>query len=279
MPDSGRCERVYVEPFVRFLNSECGTAYKFKACLDVQDRVNPQPEILYVDDQLPKGLKNLVVERKSIVWPKDHAKHHSSFHVVADMVEKPLSGLLGDAPYLLTLPGPIRGTKSEIRGLGLQILSEAEKRLDALKAGHPIGRRGRLWWVLQRQEEGERDYWEPDSGLIVQQRGSDYPTIEEYPHALAGVQRLVDQTLRRCTAKFKRHPDARRVVLLEYYSDFYLGEDTFRTMLQSCPPPADVHEVWLRSEVWITDFEQDVFFHKLYPVIDGQGENKVGTVP
>lgn len=278
MPDSGRCERVYVEPFVHFLNSERGTNYRFQACLDVQDRVSPQPEVLYLDDQQPDGLKNLVVERKSIVWPKDYAKHHSSFHMVADMVDKPLTDLLGDAPYLLTLPGPIRGTKSEIKGLGLEILSQAEKRLALLRAGHPISGCGRLWWVLQRQEHGEREYWEPDSGLMIQQQGDDHPSIEDYPRALADVQRLVSQALRRCGVKFHRHQDARCIGLLEYYSDFYLGEDAFRSMLQSCPPPAEVHEVWLRCEVWITDFEQGVFFHKLYPGGTEARDNQAATV-
>ena len=49
IPHSGGCERPATDALVHHLNWREGTQYKHRACLDQLDRINPQPECLYVD--------------------------------------------------------------------------------------------------------------------------------------------------------------------------------------------------------------------------------------
>lgn len=67
LPESGGCERQRTDPFVIYLNSVEASNYTFAECLERIHRNKPQPEVLYVQQGTNR---KLVIERKSLVWPK-----------------------------------------------------------------------------------------------------------------------------------------------------------------------------------------------------------------
>ena len=105
LPESGGCERQRTDPFVDHLNWLEGTNYVHKACLDVIDRNNPQPEALYVDED---SGASLVIERKNLVWPPEYAVGHKNDHFLVDMVTEGLRDLVSRPSRLVTRPSTLK---------------------------------------------------------------------------------------------------------------------------------------------------------------------------
>lgn len=76
-----KCEWRFLESFVRQLNAEAGTDYERLVCPDVADSTRPQPEVLLRDGITAE---EMVIERKSIVWPSDYIAEHKQWHARAE---------------------------------------------------------------------------------------------------------------------------------------------------------------------------------------------------
>ncbi len=108
MPSS-KCEPLHLRPFINFYNSTFCTNYVLKECLDVRDRLNKRPEALFIDKDCKK--RNLVIERKAIVWPKDSQKYHRAFHEHCDWFLDRVRLHFQNACYMLLLTRTIQGSK------------------------------------------------------------------------------------------------------------------------------------------------------------------------
>jgi len=84
-----KCEWSFLATFVSQFNRERGAGYTRSCCLDVRFRNSPQPEVLLVD---VRNGSSLVIERKSVVWPRGYVAEHKAWHRKAERIAKEENG-------------------------------------------------------------------------------------------------------------------------------------------------------------------------------------------
>jgi hypothetical protein len=84
----GKCEWFEggLHAFVSHYNRERGTAFSLTECLDILT-IGPaapkQPEVLLTDKL---SGRQMVIERKSVVWPLDYIRNEENFHLFAELI-------------------------------------------------------------------------------------------------------------------------------------------------------------------------------------------------
>ncbi|KXB07064.1 hypothetical protein AKJ51_02145 [candidate division MSBL1 archaeon SCGC-AAA382A20] len=78
---NSKCEWRFIKGFVDLYNREYGTEYSRKVCPDVQIRDNKQPEVILEDGTTGK---EIVIERKTVVWPVNYIENHVHWHQKAE---------------------------------------------------------------------------------------------------------------------------------------------------------------------------------------------------
>lgn len=261
MPESGGCERHRTEPFVNYFNQAFNWNFIHRACLDRLYRDSKQPEALYSDAR--HGV-DLVIERKSIVWPRDYAARHSNDHLIADTLLQELSEIAAGQPLSILLSSAPRVPPNESRRLAREIANAIRTERAAVVAGHTIGSSvaGMPWrCFLDRDDRQAAD--EPETGLIVRWRQSEAPVSpNDLPQALA---HDIRKFLESAAEKFRNYPDAHTILLLDPYGAIrYSGEWWWARVFEAVPVPLEVAEVWLATHDWITDVEQGWIFERLH---------------
>ncbi|MFP4029618.1 MAG: hypothetical protein ACLFWL_17705 [Candidatus Brocadiia bacterium] len=71
-----RCEWRFIRKFVELYNEEKETAYRREVCLDVRNADRKEPEVLLEGSDGGQ----MVIERKSVVWPCDYIENHVHWH-------------------------------------------------------------------------------------------------------------------------------------------------------------------------------------------------------
>ncbi len=84
----GKCEWLEggLDKFVSHYNRECGTSYAHTECLDIVrtgGATEKKPEALVTDG---KNGKQMVIERKSVVWPPEYIPRHNNEHDFAEQI-------------------------------------------------------------------------------------------------------------------------------------------------------------------------------------------------
>ena len=97
-PTNG-CERRQLSGLVVRYNDLFEKSYAISACLDMENRDGPEPELLLESP----GETPLVIEHKTVVWPKQYHRDHHNEHVIADNLHSLLGEAFQDDFYVLTL--------------------------------------------------------------------------------------------------------------------------------------------------------------------------------
>lgn len=262
LPDSGGCERPFIEPFIEHLNETEGCAFTHSKCLDVQDRTRTQPEAMYIDTRTNA---QLVIERKSLVWPADAVARHKNEHLIGDSLGDALRDLTSDLPIDIRIWPIAPRSKHELQDLSATIANAVRASISELKAGQLLhsGHGDPQWtcWINpdERAEDDERD-----SGLIVRFAAiSDlgYPDLKD-PGLHQEVQRLVTSA----ASKFQAYPMCRRVLLLDTFGDVrFIEPEGFSRLLGSVAIPKEISEIWTGSFDWVTDDDQAWMFERILP--------------
>lgn len=263
LPESGGCERPRVEPFIQHINNSEGASYSFLDCLDIKIRNRPQPELLYVDS---KTLNRIVVERKSLVWPLNHAKMHKADHLLAESLFEKLKSLTNDAPYELTLQSSISINTKELLKISDAICNEIIKNFNQVKCGKVIeSDQPSPFWSFRKQVPEERDYFESEKGLTIfwpQSPSEFFNSIYELPEKLIT---QIEKVFKSCEAKFSDYLADRRILLLDPLADLrHLGVDWWNDVFQKIKPSPKISEIWSGIYDWITDIDEGWIFEKLY---------------
>ena len=163
-----KCEWSDLRHFVDNYNKAQGTAYKLSKCLDVENRTGKEPEVLLeAPGEIP-----IVLERKSVVWPANHGREHSTVHYVFDCLFDRLTsqsyGLFTDAAYQLQINDSLEDmTKSEARRIANQIADSVLSKLTKAKSYQGIGGQKPVKWNLSQLEPWEMDEFTPEAGLEI----------------------------------------------------------------------------------------------------------------
>jgi hypothetical protein len=254
---------------VNHLNDAEGSHFVHRACLDIADRQNPQPEALYVDSE---HSIQLVIERKSISSPADFAHRHSNDHFVSDLFEEGLKGLPFDGLYEVSLPMLISGTQTQLRAF-------VQAAIQSIRTHWPIAegmvlssRPGRRWWSYRRIPEWNKLDEAPSKGL--QFTWSEPPTSQPDYIDAANLPQHVTSALEiiysSCVTKFATYSDARRILVLDPHGNLrHQGMEWWRDALSFLPPPPEIDEIWLGMFDWVAENSEGWIFERLHGPEDG----------
>lgn len=263
IPESGGCERSRTDPFANHLNEVQSTHYIHMACLDRIHRNTPQPEALYEDQA---SCAQLVIERKSVVWPPDYAAQHRNDHTISDAVAHKLANVVQVDLLSIQLEPAPKMPRHELLAFAHAIADLVEKNMVAILSGWIIGSRapGRAWSCYYDRAERFAD-GEPLTGIKFQWSQPAEPVHnDEMPQGLIDVLREIFQSSVR---KFSGYSEARRILLLEPFGTIqYMDHSWWSQALKIVPIPDEVSEVWLASYDWITDHDQAWNFAQLSPI-------------
>jgi hypothetical protein len=273
LPESGGCERQRTDPFVHHLNALEGTHFSHETCLDRVYRNSPQPEALYIDTDTGA---QLVIERKTLVWPHDYPARHKNDHHVADLLLKGLQDLTSNAPYAIELEVGLEGRRDDLTAFARQITTVIRERFHDIEGGQIIGAAqvGRRWRFF-REKPALREWdGEPETGLVVRWYPEETPDLASAlpEELLEDISRLFTS----CIQKFQTYLHARRILLIDPHGDLrYLGDFWWARVFKALPPPSGIPEIWMGTHDWITDREQDWIFEQLFPISTPHEENAV----
>ncbi len=247
LPQSGGCERPFTDAFAMHLNHEEGAGYVHRACLDIADRRNPQPEALYVD---PSRNAQLVVERKSLSWPIDFAQRHSNDHFVGDVFKEKTKDIpMEDDLYCLRLPMLMEGTQKELRPFAERIAERVRSHWSKVSAGLVLKGQfsDRLWWRFGKVPEWDRDEETPRTGLGFYYEGPATAWLDSFDptNPPSELVTALTKIYAGCAKKFAAYPEARRVLILDLYEDLRNYDQAWWSEVLSISiPPALIGEVW-----------------------------------
>ena len=227
----GKCEWLGggLDAFVRRYNDQCGTAYALTRCLDVvkiSGTTPKEPEVLLTD---PGDGKQMVIERKSIVWPPNYIHRHRLGHDFAELIWTKTHGLFQDAAYILTL------NSREFDVLSRKVILEAGQEITDIigrlePTDLPVGSAKPIKWSFRKAQPGEEE--DDRRGIIVTHMQP--MTFDDTDDADARTGTSLQ--MEAAAAKFETYSHCRRLVLLDFYGTD-LWEDDIPALLGGLTVP------------------------------------------
>ena len=172
--------------------------------------------------------------------------------------------------YELKLPLLVEGTQKELRPFAEKGAAFIRRRWSEVTESKWL--RGRLGekskWIFLRQHEWERQDDDPEKGLKITFGGRSLFALEDYLEPANPPEELV-ANLRdiyaRCTKKFARHQEAKRILLLDPHGDLRnKWKDWWTEVFANVPPPRDVEEIWTGIFDYSDDYSEGWLFEALY---------------
>lgn len=257
----GKCEwrGGALDAFVKHYNEHAGTAYVLTECLDVvriSGATRKEPEVLLTDIN---GGKQMVIERKSVVWPESYIHQHELGHEFANLVWESSKGQFHDAGYKVSVRASEFRilTGRQVRDAGKTIGETISKLTRAdlpFRSAQPIG------WSFRGIEPGEEE--DNLKGIVVSEFGSMTLDSSEREEAVAGVPSHIQEQLEAAAAKFRGYEKQLKLVLLDFYSED-LWEDDIPPMMESILIPESVDEIWRTIRNWVSPDDYEVGYDRL----------------
>lgn len=242
LPESGGCERRFLEPFVEHLNALEGSDYRHSQCLDVAIRHVSQPEALYVD---VRGGLDLVIERKCIIWPEDYAAGHANDHKLYDRLHSLLPDWALKGPYTAVLPCLGREARGTVDALATEI-AEAVAEASPLFSEQLAGGSGKYRWAFRRRNALDDDSAPLDRILFVWFDSAAFD-LPPWPVPL-DLRREIERVLHAAAEKFASYRQHRCIILLEPHGSLAHTPVDWWLPLVRLAGPASVPELWLAEE-------------------------------
>ncbi|SNT13800.1 hypothetical protein SAMN05421770_104338 [Granulicella rosea] len=258
----GKCEWLGggLNGFVDHLNRVYGTAYALTRCLDVvqiSGVTSKEPEVLLTDSE---NEQQMVIERKSVVWPPNYLHRHQLEHDFANTVWQHTRGSYRDATYELSL------NSREFDQLDRKQIHDIANQIAAAMARVtpeqlPIRSRTPLRWSFRKVPEGEQENQSP--GIIVSHQQSLSFDDPDDDSARAGTTSQIQSQLEAAAAKFNNYSECRRVVLLDFYGT-EIGEDEIPELFKDVTIPNEIDVVWRTVRDWTSEDTYDIGYDQLH---------------
>lgn len=258
----GKCEwrGGALNAFVRHYNESAGSAYALTKCLDIvriSGTTRKEPEVLLTDTI---NGKQMVIERKSVVWPESYIHQHELGHEFASLIWNGSGVQFHDAGYkLFVRAGELRSlTSKQIREAGEKIGEMVSKLTKAdlpFRSAQPIG------WSFRGIEPGEEE--DDLKGIVVSEFGSMGLDSSDREEAIEGVPAKIQEQLEAAAAKFRGYERHLRLVLLDFYSED-LWEDDIPPMMENILIPQSVDEIWRTVRDWVSPDDYEIGYDALF---------------
>jgi hypothetical protein len=204
--------------------------------------------------------KQMVIERKSVVWPPTYVLQHQNGHEFADIIWQSTKGRFTDGCYELRVSskelnkldqGTVRRFASEIGNVIVQ--------LDSSKI--PMRRSVPLRWGFRRA--GNDEYEDRRKGIVVIQEKRTMMEDFDTEPAAAGTAIEIAKQLTQAAPKFSAYALARKVVLLDFYGD-RLSEDDIPPLLSRMAIPVCIDEIWMTKREWVSEDDYEIGFESIF---------------
>lgn len=244
-PESGGCEHGRLVPFIAHLSEAENTQWKHSVCLDIEDRNEPQPEVLYENTS---GLR-LVVEKKSVMWPLDYAKGHAADHYLADKVQEKLGPILGTKPAMLTVPSGACLNRKDIDQFATELSYSVKHHFEALEGEKELNRRdGRIPFVFRFQHPRERDYDDPPEGLGISFTIKRTYALFDSSNIPTSLIEHIQKHVRSAVKKFATYSEDRRILLLQTFAEIQWRDDDWWSAAIQAAGVIEAMEIWVQDE-------------------------------
>ena len=262
-PPQTDCEWVNLRDFVIQFNTAYGKAYAKTECLD-KDNSRKQPEVLL---QAP-GEKDIVIERKSVVWPTTYLRDHSYEHEFDRHMRKLLGNEFRDAAYQLTVrEASLKGKKQrEVAQYAAQIVEEIlSRRTEAKSCG--IGSREPIPWCFRPLASHELEYDEPRTGIrftVIGKSSTAFDKGADSESIKAGYAGEFQRTLEKAAPKFAEYTDCLKLLLVQFFGDSssILDEDIIE-IIKSARLPKVIDQIWLALEDWVSESDYEIAWQRV----------------
>src|ERR1700733_4814995 len=258
----GKCEWLGggLDAFVRHYNEQFWTACALTKCLDVvkiSGTTPKAPEVLLTDSGTGK---QMVIERKSVVWPPNYIQRHRLGHDFAELIRTKTHGLFRDGAYTLNL------NSRECDVLSSKVILEAGREIgdivSHLKAADlPVRSAKPIKWSFRKASPGEEEEERPGITVIHEH----WMTLEDTDDAdaRAGTSLQMKTQLEAASAKFEGYSQCQKLVLLDFYGTD-LWEDDIPVLLAGITIPGVIDEVWRTIRDWISSDDYQIGYERIF---------------
>jgi hypothetical protein len=260
----GKCEwrGGGLDKFVSHYNRENGTNYVRTECLDIErtgGETKPKPEVLVTDNARSA---QMVIERKSVVWPSDYILRQQNEDDFANVIWQQTRGQFQDDCYELTVSAVELGKLK--RHTVKQVASEIGSVLAGVNpASMPLRSSTPVPWHFHKannyDDSGTR------KGIVVIHQGRMSATFEDFnpAEAIVGTTAATERELIEAASKFIGFEAARKVVLLDFYGSVLCEED-IPPILKKITLPQIIDEIWMTKQVWVSEDDFKIGFERLF---------------
>ena len=279
--EGGECEWTVIRGFVAAYNKANGTAYDRAECLDVAYRNSPQPEVRLVC----AGESDMVVERKSVVWPVGYVRDHKHFHDLGEA----LSVCLGDRFH--DVPHEVRVEYSSFFSVDFDVRSASAFICDSIERGYTASRNPFPWRLVKVDRGGQVAGDLRGIGLVAYGRSSqesdEQESIQEQRSiAVSGFRDSGVCMLRAAAKKFHEYERLARVILLQFIGDDrFVSDEDIEKIVVECAVLGQCAEIWVAFHDWISEDEFRIGWRRVWPSLKGfrepaepvSSDSRVGT--
>jgi hypothetical protein len=248
-----------LDDFIAHYNQKHATAYALSECLDIKrtgDRTEQQPEVLVTDSRIGT---QMVIERKSVVWPRTYVLQHQNGHEFADIIWQSTKGRFTESCYELRVSGKELNTLDQ--GTVRRFASEIGNVIVQLGSSEiPMRRSEPLRWSLRR---ADRDEYEDRTGIVVIEEKRTMMEDFDTEPAAAGTATEIAKQLAQAAPKFSAYALARKLVLLDFYGD-RLSEEDIPPLLSRISVPICIDEIWMTKREWVSEDDYEIGFERIF---------------
>jgi len=249
-----------ISGFVDIYNEEHGCRYERSECLDVIHRNSRQPEVLLKC----AGQQDLVVERKTVVWPENYIRDHKGFHHLGNELSRRLGQRFRDNPHVLIIQEESLSNTENFQRATDEICSAIER--GDVNGCKPFA------WRLSPARNFEYLLNGDVHGIGIVANGKPGPwhntpekIMEIRSQTLVGFQNACRNVIVDARKKFEDYSRARRILLLQFISDTELVfDEDIEGILKSSIHADDCNEVWVAFHEWLNESDYQVNWRRLW---------------
>lgn len=254
------CEwRDGLEDFVRHYNHENLTSYTRTDCLDIARsgaRTDKEPEVLLTDSI---SSRQMVVERKSVAWPKFFLQRHEHGHIFADSIFRQTHDKFQGSHYELAV------STDEVEHLNKNAVKTIAGDIGSVLMGIdpssiPFRRSNPIHWSFR---ETDADEYPNRKGIVVVWQKAFTLECFNRDAAIVGTVAAMEQEIAEAAEKFTGYENARKLVLLYFYGD-QLSEEDVPPLLDRIAVQQMIDEIWMAERAWISEDDYDIGFKRIF---------------